>query len=113
MNERKGGCTTTGKRQFWTRKNAKEFIRWHHYKNHQAYKCEHCGYFHIGGEHSEQSRIAHRTGIGMTPIPDAARMLAVSQTVIRLIIQSGKAHGNDQAIRTEDLTQLQEAMYRQ
>lgn len=113
MNERKGACPASGKRQFWTRKEAKEFIRWHHYKNHQAYKCETCSWYHVGGEHSEQSRIAHRTGIGMTPISDAARMLAVSQTVIRLIIQSGKARGTNEAIHTQDLTRLQEAMYRQ
>lgn len=113
MSDRKGGCPTTGKRQFWSRKEAKEFMRRHHYKNHQAYKCDGCRFFHVGGEHSEQSRIAHREGIGTTPINDAARMLAVKPSVIHLIIQSGKARGNNTSIRTEDLTRLKEAMYRQ
>jgi len=112
MNQRRGGCPTTGKAMFWTRDQAKQFKRRHEYRNLTIFKCADCGYFHLGGNHGEQSRHAHRNGIGMTPIPEAARMLAVSQQVIRLIIQSGKAHGDSDNIRTTDLTQLQEAMYR-
>ncbi|MFJ5106783.1 MULTISPECIES: hypothetical protein [unclassified Glutamicibacter] len=111
MSERRGGCPTTGKAMFTTRNQAKQFRRRKEYRDQHIYKCTHCGYFHMGGTHGEQSRHAHRNGIGMTPIPEAAQMLAVSQTVIRLIIQSGKAHGDDNNIRTEDLNKLQKAMY--
>lgn len=113
MSERKGGCPATGKVMHWTRKQARDFIKRHHYKNHQAYRCEHCNYFHVGGEHGTGSRIEHRTGIGMTPIPDAARALGVSQTVIRLLIKSGKSRGDDDGINSQDLERIQQAMWRQ
>lgn len=112
MSNRNGACTETGKRMFWSRADAKQFIRQHHYKNHQAYRCEACNWYHVGGQHGVKSRIAHREGMHLTPIPDAARMLGVSQSIVRLIIASGKADGNDDGIRTQDLEELQKAMWR-
>lgn len=110
---RRGGCPATGKAQYWSRREAKDAIKRHHHKNMMAYKCDSCRFFHVGGRHGETSRIAHREGLHTTPIPDAARMLGVTQTVVRLIITSGKARGNDTSIHTDDLNQLIQLTWRQ
>lgn len=111
-----GVCQTTGKRNYATHKEAKAARR--RLRDNigvggtDTYLCA-CGFHHVGGRHGEQSRIAHRTTLGTTPIREAAQQLGVNIRIIRLIIESGKARGNQNTINTQDLNQIQQRMWEQ
>lgn len=107
---RHGACPTSSKVCYPDRAAAKNHIRRACMQNVAAYKCDDCGFFHIGGWHGTKDRAAHRsdTGIGTMPIEQASRELAVSQEFISRLIESGKVRSENGAPYRADIEKIAE-----
>lgn len=102
--QRRGACSGTGKRCFDTRALAKQNLRRNHLPDLSVYKCDDCGYFHLGGWHGTKDRAAHRGEIQpeTMPVSEAGRTLNVSSAFIERLIETGKIRAtNGQPFRAD------------
>ena len=105
-------CTTTGKRGYQSRADAKKVLaRWQvdHKEDLWAYKCQSCGLHHIGhsnGVDRAGHRAHHERGTGRgepadptwVPLAEAARLLRASNPermarILERAIREGKVNG--------------------
>ena len=108
------------KRRFATRAEAKYQARKYPANPAHAYKCESCGFFHLGRHHGIQSREAHRDihgwGDGVNrdyvSLAAAREILRVSEDVMNRIVESGRFRITALGIHQDDLKRLRAATYR-
>lgn len=108
------------KRRFATRAEAKHHARRYPSSAARAYKCETCGFFHLGRNHGIESREAHRDihgwGDGVNreyvSLAAAREILRVSEGVMARIVESNRFRITALGIHQDDLKRLRSATYR-
>lgn len=112
-NDFHGTCIVTGKRQYASRNHARKARQIHSHTRGAPYRCEYCGYFHIGRYKKQKTRDGYRgESHALVKIESLAQQLGISPETVRLALHGLNVTITDDRAPLETLDQLRALTYR-